>query len=213
MQRYSLAHLSDPDLLRGLAALVAQDRVTTAALLAHIAEVDARRLYLPAAHPSMYAYCIQELHLSEASAYKRIQAARAARKFPPIFEALAEGWLHLIAVVLLAPYQRPENVESLLAGAALKTKAEIEELLARRFPRAEAMGLIQALQASPPRANEQLAPGRVDGRGQVVFETSEHAPEHIDFETPELAPGRVGTHAQVAPVAPERFILQLTIGA
>src|SRR5437867_5224457 len=177
MQRYSLAHLSDPDLLRGLAALVAQDRVTTAALLAHIAEVDARRLYLPAAHPSMYAYCVQELHLSEASAYKRIQAARAARKFPLIFEALAEGRLHLSAVVLLAPYLSPENVESLLAGAALKTKAEIEVLLARRFPRAEALGLVQALPASPLRGSEQLAPGRVDGPG------------HIDFETPQLAPG------------------------
>ena len=40
----SLTHLSDPTLLRDLTALVAQDRVTTATLLAHLAEVDARRL-------------------------------------------------------------------------------------------------------------------------------------------------------------------------
>jgi len=40
---YSLAHLSDAVLLRGLASLVAQDRSTTAVLLAHIAECDARR--------------------------------------------------------------------------------------------------------------------------------------------------------------------------
>ena len=46
---YSLSHLSDRALLRDLAALVAQDRATPAALLAPIAEVDARRLYLPAA--------------------------------------------------------------------------------------------------------------------------------------------------------------------
>ena len=45
MSTYSLKHLSDPVLLRGLASLVAQDRSTTAALLAHIAECDARRLY------------------------------------------------------------------------------------------------------------------------------------------------------------------------
>ena len=49
MRAYSLSHVSDHDLLRGLASLVAQDRTTTATLLAHIAEVDARKLYLPAA--------------------------------------------------------------------------------------------------------------------------------------------------------------------
>jgi len=37
--------LSDSSLLRELAVLVSQDRGTTAALLAHVAEVDARKLY------------------------------------------------------------------------------------------------------------------------------------------------------------------------
>ena len=82
MSNYSLSHLSDETLLRDLASLVARDRATTGALLAHIAEVDARRLYLPAAHPSMYSYCVQE-RLSEDSACKRIRAARTAREFPP----------------------------------------------------------------------------------------------------------------------------------
>ncbi|TMQ62517.1 MAG: HNH endonuclease, partial [Candidatus Eisenbacteria bacterium] len=130
MPAYSLSHLSDRELLRGLVSLLAHERATTAAVLAHIAEVDARRLYLPAAHPSMYAYCVQELGLSEDAAYKRIQAARVARQFPVIFEALAEGRLHLTAVGLLAPHLIPENADELLAAAAGKTKTEIEELLA-----------------------------------------------------------------------------------
>jgi len=176
---YSLTHLSDPVLLRDLASLVAQDRSTTAALLAHIAECDARRLYLPAAYPSMYAYCVHELHLSEDAAYKRIQAARVARQFPAIFEALADGRLHLTAVGLLAPCLTRGNATELLAEAARRTKAEIEDLLAWRFPRSEAMGLVSALPASPPRASEQLAPGRVEALG----------PD--DPETPQLAPGQV----------------------
>src|SRR6059036_331434 len=102
MSTYSLSHLSDHTLLQDLAALVAQDRATTAALLAHLAEVDARKLYLPAAYPSMFAYCVHELRLSEDAAYKRIQAARAARRFPAIFELLANGRLHLSAVGLVA---------------------------------------------------------------------------------------------------------------
>ena len=52
-------------------------RARVAALLADIAEVDARRLYLPAAHPSMFSYCVHELRLSEEAAFKRIHAARS----------------------------------------------------------------------------------------------------------------------------------------
>src|SRR5438552_3269992 len=48
---YSLDHLSDDALLRDLSALVTRERTTTAELLAHVAEVDARRLYLPAGYP------------------------------------------------------------------------------------------------------------------------------------------------------------------
>src|SRR5438093_8805485 len=121
MRAYTLSHLGDHELLRDLAALVANDRTTTAALLAHLAEVDARRLYLPAGYPSMYVYCLEELRLSEDAAYKRIQAARAARQFPAVFTAVAEGRLHLSAVVLLAPHLTPENADELLGAAALKS--------------------------------------------------------------------------------------------
>src|SRR6059036_789283 len=160
MSTYSLSHLSDRALLRDLAALVAQDRVTTAALLAHLAEVDARKLYLPAAHPSMYSYCVHQLRLSEDAAYKRIQAARLARRFPLIFEALADGRLHLSAVCLLAPYLAPENADELLKAAAYQTKSRLEELLAARFPRSEMLALVQPLPASPPLSEEQPAPGQ-----------------------------------------------------
>ena len=104
MRADALAHLSDAVLLRDLDALVSQERTATAAVLAHIAEVDARRLYLPAGFPSMYDYCIGKLRLSEQAAMKRIRAGRTARRFPAIFAALAEGRLHLSAVVLLTPH-------------------------------------------------------------------------------------------------------------
>jgi hypothetical protein len=199
VSRYSLSHLSDPVLLRDLVALVTQDRATTAALLAHLAEVDARRLYLPAAYPSMFAYCVGELGLSEEAAFKRIRAARTARQFPALFPALADGRLHLSAVVLLTPYLTPANADELLAAAAHRSKSEIEAWLAQRFPRSELLPLVQALPAAP-RADEQLAPGQVVSRG---------------FGEGQLSPGTVAAstpRAKVAPLAPERFALQLTIG-
>jgi hypothetical protein len=202
MRPYSLSHVSDPELLRGLVSLLARDRATTASLLAHLAEMDSRRLYLPAAHPSMHSYCVHELRLSEDAAYKRIQAARAARRFPAIFEAVADGRLHLTAVLLLAPYLTAENADDLLAAAAHKTKSEIEGLLARRFPHSETLGLVEALPASAPGTGELSAPGRIDVPG----------PEGPEAPASQLAPERVGTHARLAPVATERFLLQLTIG-
>ena len=202
MHAYSLSHLSDPTLLRDLTSLVARDRATTARLLAHLAEVDVRRLYLPAAYPSMYAYCVRELRLSEDAACKRITAARVARQFPAIFQALAEGRLHLSAVVLLAPCLTPGNADGLLAAASHRTRSEIEELLARRFPRSETMGLVEVLPASPLRTEELSAPGRIEvpGPARVEAFTSQHAPAHVP------------PAAKVTPVAPARFLLQFTIG-
>ncbi|NOT33351.1 MAG: hypothetical protein HOP12_04180, partial [Candidatus Eisenbacteria bacterium] len=101
MPSYSLSHLSDRVLLRDLASLVATDRTTTASLLAHLAEVEARQLYRPAAYSSMLAYCVGELRLSEHEAFNRIHAARTAREYPVLFAAIADGRLNLTAVRML----------------------------------------------------------------------------------------------------------------
>src|SRR5882672_12866588 len=60
--------------------LVRRGHAIEAELLASLGEVDARRLYLDEGFPSMFAYCQGALHFAESVAYKRIQAARAARK-------------------------------------------------------------------------------------------------------------------------------------
>src|SRR6266850_3955373 len=161
MTTYSLSHLSDRWLSRELAASAAQDRTSTATLLAHIAEFDARRLYLPAAYPSMHVYCVHELHLSEDSAFKRIRAARTAREYPAVFTAIAEGRLHLTAVVLIGPHLTPETADELLAAAAHKSKPEIEQLIAQRFPRREDPAGVLALSSTSP-STEQLVPEPVE---------------------------------------------------
>src|SRR5256885_10802909 len=150
MQRYALSNLSDDALRRGLSGAVAQERGATAELLAHVAEFDARKLYLPAAYPSMFAYCVGELHLSEDAAAKRIQAARIARRCPAVFAALAEGRVHLSGVCLLAPHLAPESAAELIAAATHKNKLQIEQLVAERFPRPDLPS--RAERRSPPPA-------------------------------------------------------------
>ena len=174
MRPYVLTHLDDAALLHGLRALVARERATTAAVLAHIAEVDARKLYVPAGFPSMHAYCIGELGFSEDAAFKRMQVARAARRFPAIFAAVAKGRLHLTGLGLLAPHLTEENAGELLVEASHRSNSEIEQLLARRFPRTEML----AWEVSTP------APGTALG----VRPTPEAIDTHVTESSCQLAP-------------------------
>ncbi|MGH9463849.1 MAG: hypothetical protein ACRD1X_21820, partial [Vicinamibacteria bacterium] len=78
----SFSTLSDDELLRSLSELLQKSRRVESELVAHIGEVDARRLYAREAAPSMFAYCTAVLNLSEPEAYLRITVARASRTHP-----------------------------------------------------------------------------------------------------------------------------------
>jgi hypothetical protein len=98
VRTYSLRHLADSTLRHALKQLVVSDLGTTALIVAHIAEFIARKLYLEDGYASMYDYCLGELKMSEDVACRRIRAARAARRFPQIFDALADGRIHLTGI-------------------------------------------------------------------------------------------------------------------
>jgi hypothetical protein len=76
--KQSLRSLTDDELLRKLSELLRQSRRVEAELVAHIAEVDERRLFAREASPSMFAYCTEALHLSEAEAYLRSRRSRGS---------------------------------------------------------------------------------------------------------------------------------------
>ena len=197
MSRYTLKHLPDQTLLLELRSLVAQDRATTALLIAHLGEVDARRLYAPAGYPSMFEWCVGELHFSEDAAYRRIRAARLARQFPDIYDRLADGRLHVTALTLLAPYLTPESADELLSAATHKSKAQIELLLAERFPQPDLPTLVEPIAAG---SGLQLAPER------VIFTRPEHGvPTTANFAPTPASPSKV------TPLAPQRFAVQFTV--
>jgi hypothetical protein len=122
-----LQSVSDDDLLLRLSELVHQSRRVEADLVAHIGEVDERRLYASRACSSMFVYCVEVLHLSEAEAYLRIAVARAGRRFPVLLCMLGDGRLHLSGIAVLVPHLTAENCESVL-GQAAQVKRQIEEL-------------------------------------------------------------------------------------
>jgi hypothetical protein len=131
----SITKLSDDELLRRLSELLSQSRRVEAELVAHIGEVDARRLYAERASSSMFSYCQDVLNLSEHEAYLRITVARASRKHPVLLEMLADGRLHLSGIAKLVPVLTEANQEMLLSRAAYKSKRKIEELVAELSPK------------------------------------------------------------------------------
>ena len=131
----ALYALSDDALLEEAARLAANERQSTAALIAAIAEVDARRLYRQEGCKSTYTYCRQVLRLSEHATYDRITAAREVQKFPAILQRLADGTLTLSNLTLLAPFLESHNCEELLHAAENKSKQEVEAIVSALRPK------------------------------------------------------------------------------
>ena len=148
---HSFATLSDDELLRRLTELLSVSRRAEADLVAHIGEVDARRLYAREASPSMFAYCIEVLHLSEAEAYLRITAARAGRQHPLILDMLATVYCTCRGSPSWRRTSLRTRRDRLLGARAGRTKRQIEELLSEIAPRRDAPGVMRKL---PTRAAE-----------------------------------------------------------
>ena len=221
MDAFETSHLSHRALLLDLRTSKGSESRSTAVVLSRIGEVDARKLYRPEGYPSMYDFLVRDLHYSESAAYKRLYAARAARKFPLLYQAVAEGKLHLSAVVMLARYLTEANVGDLVHAATHKTKTEIEQLIAERFPRRDLPERLQVI-APPPTWLAELSPGKVEATpsscpapGVVPFAGKVTSP--VESACPasslQLSPGKVVPPAppsRMTPLGPQRYGFQFT---
>jgi hypothetical protein len=194
MQPHDLRSLTDTELLGRLSDLVRQSRRVEAELIAHLGEVDARRLYQGEAAASMFVYATRVLHLSEAEAYLRITLARAARKHPALLARLASGDLNLSGAVLLAPLLTVGNRETLLARAAHKSKRQIEELVAELAPRPDVPASIRKLPEPPAGAGWLQT-----GQGRVAA-TSELRPDGVGAPAAQASVVETGTSAAAVTV-------------
>jgi hypothetical protein len=198
------ARLSDADLLRNVVFLAGREREATVELVAHLAELDARRLYLGEGFGSLFSYCTGALRLAEHAAYNRIEAARVSRRLPAILDLLADGSLNLSTVRLLAPHLRPDNFESLVSTARGKSKREVEALVARLAPRPDAAASVRKLPAPAPAPSQ---PAAVQPPADPEAAPLDSAPAR-----PASAPERPAHRAVVTPLALERYRVQFTVG-
>ena len=202
--------LSNDELLARVKDLAKHEREATASLVAHLAELDARRLYLAEGYSSLFTYCMHVLRLSESAAFRRIEAARTIQKFPVILDMLEQGLVNLTTVILLAAHLTQENHREVLNAARLKSKRQVEELLACLHPQPPIPSTIRKLpnashfSASPPAQQDDEPSFQPTAQGQ-------------DDATQNLACLAL-THPQdrratVVPLAPERYKVQFTASA
>jgi hypothetical protein len=116
------------------------------------------------------------LHLSEAAAYNRIEAARAARRFSLLLERLEVGDLTLTAVRLLAPHITDANCNDVIASARHKGKQAIEELVASLHPRPAAMSMLRRLPGNVPPLTFAVERPLVDDAQHVETPSTAEAP-------------------------------------
>ena len=190
-----LSQLSDPDLLAQTQRAVQQERQSTARVIALLMEIDARRLYLGAGFSSLFTYCTGALRLSEHAAYGRIEAARAARRFPIVLDLLQRGELTLTAIGLLRPHLTPDNHREVLERARHQTKREIELIVAELRPRPDVPSTVRRL------PQPAIAPAECD-----------NTPQRSDAPlVPVTASGGMEPRNVSTPLTPERFRIQLTV--
>ncbi|MDD5657513.1 MAG: HNH endonuclease signature motif containing protein [Elusimicrobia bacterium] len=141
----ALRILTDDDLLARLDILVREERDSLAEVVEHLMEVERRELALDRGYASLYEYCVKALGYSQAAAFLRIRAARAAAEFPEIIDRLRSGRVHLDAIARLYPHLTCDNSARLLDRVEGASKQDV-------------LALVAALQTVPPPVKDLIVP-------------------------------------------------------
>ncbi|HEY8151330.1 MAG TPA: hypothetical protein VIK51_20650 [Vicinamibacteria bacterium] len=231
------SHLGNAELTAELNRLARCEREATAALIVHLAEFDARRLFEGAGYSSLFKYCMAVLHLSEDAVYNRIKAARAARRYPVIVDRLESGALSPTTVRLVAPHLTPENHQELLAAASGMGKQAVEELMARRFPQPDVAARVRKIPSRPATPVAEVTPAAEVAPAAEVTPAAEVAPAVAPApntcpsvarceapaaversvvpraQAPLALPAPAAPRPVVRPLAPERYEIRFTASA
>ncbi len=164
----TLTQLSDDEILARIRSISAERSRLLAQLVALLVEVEERRLHTRSACPSMFAFCRDELGMSDGAAHRRCIAAQLVRRFPSLYGAIERNEVHLSALCLLREHLTPDNLDELLAACRGRSTRQVEELLARRAPRPERPATLHVVPTqatlpttptdAPPRERPRVAP-------------------------------------------------------
>lgn len=190
--------LDDATLVARLTSLAKTEREARADFIVYLAAFDERRLYASAGYSSLFAWLTEHLHLPNASAFRRMTAARLHARMPAVAAYLREGRLSLTKLCFLKDVLEPANCLDLLEQAASMSEKDVEELAAVLDPRRVVAPRRDSIRPLLPPVPLPLPD---------LFATPPPTPPPSPPTAPTPTPAPVPT-----PRAPIRHVIKMTVG-
>ena len=181
----TVAALSDRELLAQTSNLARVERHLQGAIIDHLAEIEARSLFLRRGFASLFEYAVRELGYSDAAAGRRIAAMRLCADNPHTRERLRDGSL------------------SLSAAAELQWAFDRQ----RRRPQAATTPAVAALPTEPPLVLDAV------GRQKLVEEAAGKSTRQVKRMLADLDPELAAAADRVRPLGNGRYELKAVIDA
>ena len=205
--------LSDPALLRATSTLVRHERHLQGAVIDHLAEIEARRLFLRRGCSSLFDYTVRELGYSDAAAGRRIGAVRLCADQPDARERLRDGSLTLSAAAELQWAFDRQRRRGSISGTASSAPA----MPAGSAPSGAAALDDSAADAAPHRtsAPPDSPPLVLDaaGRQKLVEDASGKSARQVRRMLADLDPDLAPPADRVRPLGDGRYELKAVIDA
>ena len=139
------SNFSDGELVASVRRLVANERRITGEILAHINEVERRRLYSDLGFSSLFEWLTKDLKYSAPAAYRRMQAARMLLAVPEAVAQIENGELNLTTLAQVQTAIRNEEKRTgekvsagekrhILCAIESSSTRETENVLSQKFP-------------------------------------------------------------------------------
>ena len=194
--------LSDRELLRETSNLVRHERHLQGAIIDHLAEIEARGLYLERGFSSLFDYAVRELGYSDAAAARRIGAMRLCADQADAREGLRDGSLTLSAAAELQwAFDRQRRRGSISGTAAIAPAGTPAPDSAPAVP--------SSAEPEPPPPLVLDAVGRQKLVEEAAGKSARQVRQMLADLDPELAPPA----DRVRPLGDGRYELKATIDA
>ena len=205
----TVAALSDRELLAQTSNLARVERHLQGAIIDHLAEIEARSLFLRRGFASLFEYAVRELGYSDAAAGRRIAAMRLCADNPHTRERLRDGSLSLSAVAELqwAFDRQRRRVPPVAATATPRADTRRADTPRADTPQAATTPAVAALPTEPPLVLDAV------GRQKLVEEAAGKSTRQVKRMLADLDPELAAAADRVRPLGNGRYELKALIDA
>ena len=200
----TVAALSDRELLAQTSNLARVERHLQGAIIDHLAEIEARSLFLRRGYSSLFEYAVRELGYSDAAAGRRIAAMRLCADNPQTRERLRDGSLSVSAAAELqwAFDRQRRRVPPVAAPATPRADTPRADT-----PQEATTPAVAALPTEPPLVLDAV------GRQKLVEEAAGKSTRQVKRMLADLDPELAAAADRVRPLGNGRYELKAVIDA